>query len=305
MPPGNDALAKHFQNAKSLLESDPKVSQDINVLRALMDGTSLLASEPIEVIYEDEPDLTFLGPSLWCTPLSARDSPNVILYLHGGGFVTNSIASHRKMAAHFGKAADFKVLMIDYRLAPEHQFPAQLDDAVESYRWLLKKGYKPGNIATMGDSAGGNLCTAVVLKLRELGEPLPRAIVPISPWYDMVAIGGTMDSNAETDALVQRDTLKNMVDAFVKPKDVKNPLAHILDADPKGLPPMYIIAGSYETLKDNATKFAEQAKGAGVEVELEIKNGQQHVYTFMAGKDKNADETIANVGKWLRGRFKA
>jgi acetyl esterase/lipase len=209
------------------------------------------------------------------------------------------------MAAHFGKAAGVKVLMVDYRLAPEHQFPAQLDDAIESYKWLLRKGYKPKNIATMGDSAGGNLCTAVVLKLRELGEPLPRAIVPISPWYDMKFTEGTIDTCAETDALVRRGTLQLTVDAFIKPDDINNSLAHILDADPKGLPPMFITAGGYETLRDNATKFAEKAKAAGVEVELDIADGHQHVFTFMAGKDKRADETITNAGKWLQKQFSA
>jgi acetyl esterase/lipase len=177
------------------------------------------------------------------------------------------------MAAHFGKAAGVKVLMIDYRLAPEHQFPTQIEDAVRSYRWLLEKGYKPESIATMGDSAGGNLCTAVVLKLRELGEPLPAAVVPISPWYDMKFTEGTIDTCADTDAIIHRETLQTTVDAFIQPKDVKNPLAHILDADPKGLPPMYLVTGGYETLRDNATKFAEKAKNAGVKVELEVADG--------------------------------
>ncbi|KIW06193.1 uncharacterized protein PV09_02673 [Verruconis gallopava] len=303
MPPGNDALAKYFQATVALRQKDPRISEDLEVARACANNIASLASEPTEVMYQDEPDLTFLGPALWCIPLAARDSPNVILYFHGGGYVTNSIASHRKMAAHFGKAAGMKVLMVEYWLAPEHKFPTQLENAVDSYKFLLKKGYKPENIATMGDSAGGNLCTAVVLKLRELGEPLPRAIVPISPWYDMKFPDGTIDTCVETDALIRREGLQLMVDAFLHPKDQSDPLAHILDADPKGLPPMYIAVGGYETLRDNATKFAEKARGAGVEVELDIADGQQHVYTFMAGKDKLADQTISSAGKWLRAKL--
>lgn len=303
MPPGNDALAQLFQQTATLSAKDPKMSEDRALMRAVSDGCHILASEPAEVIYADEPDLTFLSPSLWCIPLAARTSPSVILYFHGGGFVTNSPNSHRKMAAHFAKAAGMQLLLIDYRMAPEHQFPAQIEDAVESYKWLLKKGYKPGNIVTMGDSAGGNLSTALALKLRELGEPLPGAIVPISPWYDMLFKDGTIDTCVDTDALIRRATLQRLVDSFIKPEDRENPLAHVLDADPKGLPPMYIVAGGYETLRDNATRFADKAKKAGVQVELEIREGQQHVYTFMAGKDRNADATIANVGKWLRAQI--
>ena len=306
MPPGNDALAKHFEQSKARQAKDPKMSEDITLMRASADFVAALAGEPTEVIYADEPDLTFLSPSLWVIPLNARTSPNVILYFHGGGFVTNGPASHRKMCGHIAKAAGTQLLSINYRMAPEHKFPAQIEDAVESYKWLLKKGYKPENIVTAGDSAGGNLCTALPLKLRELGEPLPKAIVAISPWYDMLAQeGGTIDTNIETDALIRREALQFLIAVWLEEKDKKNPLAHLLDADPTGLPPMYINAGSYETLQDNATKFAEKAEKAGVQVKLEIGEGQQHVYPFMAGKDKNADTTIANIGKWVKSQFSA
>jgi acetyl esterase/lipase len=303
MPPGNDALTKYFEQSRARNLNNPKLSDDIFVSRAVADALHTLASEPTEVIYADEPDLTFLTPSLWVIPLAARTSPNVILYFHGGGYVTNSPYSHRKMAGHIAKAAGTQMLMIDYHMAPEHKFPAPVEDAVEAYKWLLKKGHKPENIISMGDSAGGNLATALPLKLQELGEPLPRAIVPISPWYDMVATEGTILTNVETDVLIRSESIKFLTDVYLKPEDKRHPLAHILDADPKGLPPMYLIAGGYETLRDNAEKFAEKAKRAGVEVELEIGEGQQHVYTFMAGKDENADRTIANIGKWVRGKL--
>jgi epsilon-lactone hydrolase len=182
MPPGNDAAAKHFQKVVELATKHPSMASDVAVERLIVEGFHVVCGEPTEVTYADEFDLDFIGPALWCLPLAAKDSPNIILYLHGGGYVTHSPAAHRKMAGHFAKAAGVKLIMPDYRLAPEHKFPSQLDDALASYRWLLKKGYKPENIATMGDSAGGNLATGLVLKLRELGEPLPRAIVANSPW---------------------------------------------------------------------------------------------------------------------------
>jgi acetyl esterase/lipase len=119
----------------------------------------------------------------------------------------------------------------------------------------------------------------------------------------MEATEGTILTNTETDTLIRAEAIQFLTTVYLKSEDKKNPLAHILDADPKGLPPMYIAVGGYETLRDNGTKFAEKAKKAGVEVELEIGEGQQHVYTFMAGKDENADKTIANIGKWVREKL--
>lgn len=281
MPPGNDALATYFKGSAARRLKDPRLSESLEVQRAMADCLHVLASEPLEVMYAEEPELTFYGPSLWFIPLSARNSPNVILYFHGGGYVTNDVSSHRKMTGHIAKAANMQLLSINYRMAPEHKFPAWIDDAVESFEWLLKKGYKPENIVTMGDSAGGGLCTSVALKLRDMGRPLPGAIVPISPWYDMECKEGTIETNKETDALINQETITGLVSVIAKPEDKNNPLLEVKNADPKGLPPMYIVVGGYETLADHGTNFAEKAKKAGVEVELEIGEGQQHVYTFM------------------------
>jgi monoterpene epsilon-lactone hydrolase len=217
--------------------------------------------------------------------------------------VTNSPSSHRKLVGHLAKAANCKALSLEYRLAPEAQFPAQIDDAVAAYKWLLERGYKPSNIATAGDSAGGNLATAVVLKLRELNEPLPAAIIGFSPWYDMEFQEGTIKSNNETDALVHAETLQMMREMFLGDHDIKDPLANLLLADPKGLPPMYLAAGGFETLLDSSERFAEKARKAGVSVELEISPGMQHVYVYMAGKAEEADRTIRNVGNWVKKHF--
>jgi len=146
MPPGNDALAQllalTFERSAS-----PAIGQDLGLLRTIMEDITTCASEPTEVIYEEVPSAGG-RPALWHIPLSARDSKNVILYFHGGGFVTNSLNSHRKMIGHLAKWAGCKALALDYRLAPESRFPSQIDDAVEAYKWLLAQGYKPSNIAT-------------------------------------------------------------------------------------------------------------------------------------------------------------
>jgi monoterpene epsilon-lactone hydrolase len=302
MPPGDDALAKYWQDSVAFTKSNPPVI-DMRIQRALADTMHVLSSEPTEVIYEEEPNLTFRGPALWVIPLAARNSPNVIMYFHGGGFISHSNASHRKMCGHIAKATGAKLLMVDYRLAPEHVFPAAIEDAVDAYKWLLTNSYRPHHIATMGDSAGGNLCTSVVLKLRELDEPLPAAIVAISPLYDLESTSGTIDTNAETEALITRETLERTRGMAVPQDQWKNPLVHILDADPTDLPPIYLTAGNYEVLLDHATRFADKATRAGVDVELEVAPGMQHVYTAMAGRHEQADKSIDAIGKWLQKKF--
>ncbi|MQA13193.1 MAG: alpha/beta hydrolase fold domain-containing protein, partial [Pseudonocardiaceae bacterium] len=155
-----------------------------------------------------------------------------------------------------------------------------------------------------GDSAGGNLAVSVVLKLRDLGEPLPGAVIGFSPWLDMEHLGKTLDTNAATDALVQRAVIEQMSAMFLgESGSPADPLANPLRADATGLPPMYLAAGDHETLQDNAERFADQATASGVEVKLEIAPGQQHVYPFMAGRAPEADATIANAAAWARPKL--
>jgi epsilon-lactone hydrolase len=191
----------------------------------------------------------------------------------------------------------------DYRLAPEHPFPAQIDDLLTVHRWLRGQGIVPEHTATAGDSAGGNLAIATVLKLREVGEPLPAAIVAISPWLDMEHTGATMQSNADSDSLVSHAVSAMMATMYLGAVAPTDPLANPLYADLAGLPPVFACAGDAETLQDNAERFAERARAAGVNVVLEIAPGQQHVYLFMAGKAKQADATIGNAADWLRPKL--
>ena len=259
------------------------------------------AAEPTDVTYE-EVDAGGV-PALWCKPIGAADD-RVVLYTHGGGFVSNTMHSHRKVAAHLAKAARTRALVIDYRLAPEHPFPAQLEDAVQAYRWLLDQGIAPEHIATAGDSAGGNLATSVVLKLRDEGLPLPAAIVGLSPWYDMECDGPTMQTNAATDALVQQAVVENMSTMFLGESGSRqDPLANPLHADAHGLPPIFLTAGTHETLQDNAERFADIAKNANVDVTLELEDGMQHVFQFMAGRSQEADASIERIGGWLQQRL--
>ncbi len=299
----SDALREHFQYVTDQLAADPEMG--LPTMRGLLEEFSVRSKEPTGVTYEE---VDAGGrPAIWCLPLDAADD-RVVLYTHGGGFVTNTMHSHRKLAAHLAKAAGCRALVLEYRLAPEHAYPAQLEDATAAFNWLLDQGYSADRIALAGDSAGGNLATATALRLRDSGRGVgtggPAAIVGFSPWYDLEGLGSTMQTNAEHDALVQPGLIGGMTAAYLgadgSPKD---PLANPTYADPTGLPPMYLAVGTHETLQDSVEQFADRAKNAGVEVVLELAEGMQHVYPFMAGRAPEADLTIADAGRFLRSKL--
>lgn len=293
-----NSLKRFYSQTSARMAANPEMGLDS--LRDMLDGLHVLASEPVDVSYEDVDSDGV--PGILAKPASAaRD--RIIVYTHGGGCVTGSSHSHRKLAAHLAKAAGVHALVVDYRLAPEHPFPSQIDDLLVVHRWLRRKGFAPAHTATAGDSAGGNLAITTVLKLRDLGEALPAAIVGFSPWLDMEGLGKTMDSNADSDALVSRGVSEMMSAMYLGDVARNEPLANPLYADLAGLPPMYFSAGDAETLQDNAERITDRARAAGVDVTLDIKQGQQHVYPFMAGRSPEADATLAQAGAWLRARL--
>lgn len=281
------------------LASNPAMGLD--ALRQLLEGLQSLAAEPTDVTYE-EVDAGGIH-AIWAKPLGAAKD-RVIVYTHGGGFVTNSASSHRKVAAHLAKQAGVLALVIDYRLAPENPFPAQIEDAIKVHQWLRKQGFKPEATAHAGDSAGGNLAISSALKMRELGMPLPAAIIAFSPWLDMESKGSTFVSNAQSDVFIKRETSTMMAALYVGAASPTHPLANPLHADLKGLPPLYVAVGDAEVLEDDARSIVDKARAAGVDATLELGPGQQHVYPFMAGKSPRADTTLANAGKWVRGHLK-
>lgn len=296
----SQALTDLFGNLASRTAADPQM--DLQSRRSLLEELHTPAAEPTDITYEEVKCPGTVRPAIWCKPL-ASSSSHAILYFHGGGFVTGSPSSHRKLAGHLAKAAGCHALVIDYRLAPENPFPAALEDAAAAYKWLIQRGISEKHIATAGDSAGGNLAVAAVLKYRELGLQLPGAVVSFSPWVDMEANGETLTSNAKTDVLVQREGLVLLIKAYLGGASAQDPLANPLYADLKGLPPMYITAGKWETLLDNAERLAERARKAGVPVELELSEAMQHVYVFMAGNAPEADKSINDIGVWLRQKL--
>jgi epsilon-lactone hydrolase len=256
-----------------------------------------LAKEPADVTYEE---VTAAGlPAIWANPLG-YDTERVLVYFHGGGFVSGSKDSYRKIAAHLARAAGVRTLIPDYRLAPANPFPAQLQDARSLYDWLLAQGYQPSKIAFAGDSAGANIATGAALALHRDSRPLPRALVAFSPWYDMEANGPTFDSNAAVDVAISRQLVRTFAPMFLGGQSPADPLANPLYADPAGLPPLLLTCGGDETLRDSVERFAAMARQAGVEVALHIADGMPHVYQLLAGRMPEADASITEAGKWLR-----
>jgi epsilon-lactone hydrolase len=210
------------------------------------------------------------------TPNATRDA--ALIYLHGGGYVIGSLDSHRHLVAEAGRACGIAALALDYRLAPEHPFPAAVDDALASYRFLLARGIAPGRIAIAGDSAGGGLVVAAMLAIRDAGLAQPGCGWCISPWVDMEAVGETMTSRAAADPTVQRIGLLDMAKLYLNGADPRSPLAAPIYADLSGLAPLMIQVGACETLLDDALRLAKAAGAADVRVDLQIWPEMIHVW---------------------------
>ena len=226
----------------------------------------------------------------------------VLLYLHGGAYVVGSPRSHRELAARIGRAAGCSVLVPEYRLAPEHPFPAALDDAVAAYRWLVAQGTPPERIVVGGDSAGGGLAAAAVLALRVAGEPLPGALVLLSPWTDLAATGESLTTRRDLDPMVDPDRICESAQMYLGGADPKTPLASPLYGNLTGFPPTLIHVGTAEVLHDDATRFAARLREAGADVTLEVYEDMFHVWHFFAGWLPEGEEAISQIGTFVRKR---
>ncbi|MGB3809499.1 MAG: alpha/beta hydrolase [Parvibaculum sp.] len=234
-------------------------------------------------------------PAEWSsTPNAVRD--RVILYVHGGGYVIGSVASHRHLVTELGRAARTRTLSLDYRLAPEHPFPAAVDDALAAYRFLLAQGLEPGNIAIAGDSAGGGLTVATLLAIRDAGLEQPACGFCISPWVDMEVTGNSMTTQAAVDPMVQKDGLLGMAAAYLNGANPRTPLAAPIHADFRGIAPLLIQVGAAETLLDDSTRLASVAGAADVEVNLQIWPEMIHVWHFFHPMLGAARQAITSAG---------
>ncbi len=297
--PQADELKTLYRNWAAALAANPEMPLD--ELRRMFEHWGDVTAEPGGVDYIE----TDAGgvPAMWAVPKGCAEN-RVILCTHGGGYVTASMYTHRKVYGHLAKAVGCRALILDYRRAPEHVHPAQIDDAVTAYRWLLEQGIKPNHVALTGDSAGGALAVTAILRAREQDLPIPAATMPLSPWVDLEITGQSMVSNRERDALVQKEIVEVMAGTFLgEGGSRKDPRANPFYADLKGLPPMYIQVGGDETLVDDSTRLAERAKQAGVDVRLDVVPDLQHVFHFSAGAAPEADEAIRKLADWVRPKL--
>lgn len=229
-------------------------------------------------------------PAEWIGTADAGTT--VVLYLHGGGFMTGSVRSHRHLAAQIARSVDGRALLLDYRLAPEHVFPAALDDTVAAYRYLLRSGFDPRQIALIGDSAGGNLVVAALIVARDEGLPLPACGVCISPWIDPEATGASFESKADRDPAVTRKIVLQAGRTYLRGVDLTAPSASLLNANLKGLPPLLIQVGSDEVLLDDSTRLASLAAHHEVETTLEVWPKMVHIFPLFFPILKQGREAI-------------
>ena len=284
---------------RRLLAARPRPS-DLGERRKRLDA--LGAQYPLPADVEVEP-VDAGGVRAEWTSTPGADPARAIMFLHGGGYISGSLDSHRHMIAQAGREARARTLALDYRLAPEHRFPAALDDALAGYRFLLSKGFEPGRIAIAGESAGGGLAVAALVSLREAGVALPACCWLSSPWTDLEVTGESMRSKASVDPLIQKDYLLELAKAYLGDSDPRMPLASPLYANLAGLPPMLVQVGSAETLLDDAVRIARVAGAADVRVTLEIWPDMIHAWHLFHPQVAAGRRALATVGDFIRRRL--
>jgi acetyl esterase/lipase len=292
--------------------ASPQLQQAIDAVKTMVSrGSRVGASfEEGRAAYEEiapapDPDVNYEPVSAnfvkaeWITATGAT-ADRAVMYLHGGGYVTGSLNTHRDLMGRISRAAQARVLGLDYRLAPEHPFPAAVDDALAGYRFLLAQGLPPARIAVAGDSAGGALTLATLVAARDAGLVMPAAAVCLSPWVDLEGTGESMKTRRDVDPFVTPEGLGMVAEAYLAGMNPRTPLAAPLYADLKGLPPLLIQVGDHETLLDDSTRVAERARQAKVQVTLEVWPEMIHVWHFFGSFLPEGQQAIDGIGKFIR-----
>lgn len=279
------------------LKSRPPAA-DLAEQRARMEQMAAPAPDDVMITPADANGV----PGEWVSAPNA--GTGVMLYLHGGGYVIGSPRTHRELAARISRASGARLLVIDYRLAPEHPFPAAVDDAVTAYRWLLAQGLDPANIAIAGDSAGGGLTLATLVRLRDEGERLPACGVTLSAWTDLEGTGESMTTRADADPMVGKAGLGQM-GAHYAARNLRHPHAAPLYAELHGLPPLLMQVGDAEVLLDDTTRVVERIRIAGGQVEIEIYPEMIHVFQVFAHFLPEGQEAIEKIGAFVKAHTTA
>jgi epsilon-lactone hydrolase len=290
---------QQLQALVEMLRSRPVVNPNASVEETRAGFEQMASMFPVDADIKREVVSAGGVKAEWVSAPDA-DAGRAVLYLHGGGYVIGSINTHRSLAARLSRASKARVLVIDYRLAPEHPHPTAVDDSIAAYRWMLTQGLKPARIAVAGDSAGGGLTVATLVAIRDAKLPLPAAGACLSPWIDLEGIGESMMTKAGVDPIVQKAGLLQMSAAYLGGKDARTPLAAPLYADLSGLPPLLIQVGTAETLLDDASRLAERARKAGVTVSYEPWEGMIHVWHLFAPMLDEGQQAIDRIGEFVR-----
>ncbi len=253
---------------------DPETA-DVQQTRELFDRIAGLFPAADRV---DVERVSFAGlPAEWLSPVTPVAN-KVLLYLHGGAYILGSCASHRHMVSYLARYTGIRALLPEYRLAPEHPFPAAIDDATRVYRALLEQGIRPADIVVAGDSAGGGLTMAMLLSLRDAGDPMPATAILLSPWVDLATRGESMATRSEQDPWFHEDDIDLVARYYCDARDLDNPLVSPVYAELHGLPPVHIQVGDHEVLLSDSTRLADGIRTAGGEASVDIWEGMWHVF---------------------------
>ena len=243
-------------------------------------------------------------PGEWSTA-PGSDEARVLMFFHGGGYCSGSLVSHRRMVTEAGRAAGMRTLAVDYRLAPEHPFPAALEDALTAWRWLRRHGIAAHHIAVGGDSAGGGLSVILINALRAAGQEAPACAWLVSPWTDLTLSGTTLQTKDTVDPLIHEGYLAELAEAYVPTgMDRRDPRVSPLFADLGSLPPTLVQVGSEETLLADATRFTEAAGAARASVTLEVWPYMIHAWPLWNAGLSAGREALTNAGAFMRGRLR-
>ncbi|RLA26457.1 MAG: alpha/beta hydrolase [Gammaproteobacteria bacterium] len=279
-----------------------KPDSDIDKLRIEFEeiGTKLRPAEGVQVRHAKIAGID----CDWLVPEGCDGAP-ILYYLHGGAYVMGSPKTHRRMVSHIIRRAGMRALLPDYRLAPENQFPASLEDSTNVYRALIEAGTDPERMAIGGDSAGGNLAMATLLALRDAGDPLPATCFLLSPWLDLAAQGETHESRADYDPWFRPEDMSEVVKKYCSEFDLKNPLVSPVYADAANLPPTLIQVGDHEILLSDSTRLADNIEKSGGDVTLQVWPDMWHVFQFFIGQMPESKKAIKGIAEYLQKQFGA
>lgn len=295
----SEAVKDHWRSMTEAATANPNQTAD-EVRERVEHYWGDLTAEPGGIDYLE---IDVAGnPALWAVPKGCAED-RVILSVHGGGFISGSVYTHRKLFGHLAKAIGARALLTEYRQTPAHSHPAPVEDTTAAYRWLLDQGVDPKRIAVAGDSSGGGLSITTMLRARELGLPTAAALMLMSPWVDMTVSNRTFETNRETEAFFYKEVVGALAAMFLRGTDPEDPLASPLYAELSGLPPTYIQVGGDETLLGEGLQFDENARKAGVDVRIEVFPDQQHTFQMAAGHAPESDDAIRKLAAWVRPKL--